>query len=134
MFSFSVVAFAGDDKPINFQKLPAKAQKFVKTHFTTAKVQKIFMDDSGDEYEVRFKGGVKVEFDEEGRWKEIESAKAPIPVKLVPTRIRKEVKAKYGATVRIVEISRDEDEIEVKLSNGKELEFNRNKKTVEEDD
>lgn len=134
MFSFSVVVFAGDDKPVNFQKLPVRAQKFINTHFTAAKVQKAFMDESGDEYEVRIKGGIKIEFDEEGRWKEIETSKAPIPGKLIPTKIRREVKTKYGATIKIVEISREDDKLEVKLSNGKELEFDRSKKKVEEDD
>lgn len=134
LFSFSVASFADDDQPISFNQLPDKAQVFIKKYYHVSDVQKVLMDEDGDEYEVRLKGGVKVEFGKAGRWKDVEVRRKAVPNAIVPERVLNYVRNEYGAQVRIVEISRDHDEIEVKLSNGKELEFDRNSKRVKVDD
>ena len=135
LFSFSAMSFADNDRPVPFNRLPQKAQVFIKNHFHFADVQKVYMDEDGDEYEVRMNGGIKIEFGKNGRWKEIESNRRGIPAGVVPERILNKVRKQYGPKVRVTEISRDGDEIEVKLSNGKELEFDRsNRKRVEHDD
>ena len=63
------VAQADNDKPITFDKLPAKAQTFIKQNFPTEKVaftkmEKGFLDTS---YDVVFVNGNGVEFDKNGR-------------------------------------------------------------------
>lgn len=134
LFAFSTMSFADEDKPISFNQLPQKAQVFIKNHFRFADVQKVYMDEDGDDYEVRMNGGVKIEFGKGGRWKEIETNRRGLPSGVVPERIMNKIRKQYGPKVRVMEISRDDDEIEVKLSNGKELNFDRNRKTMEEDD
>ena len=131
LFAFSTFSFA-DDKPISFGQLPERAKVFIKKHFPVTDVQKVFVDD--EEYEVRLKTGVKIEFGKHGRWKEIESKKRPLPKSLVPAPILKDIRHKYGSSVQVLEISRDEDEVEVKLTNGKELKMDRKTKDVELDD
>ena len=64
------VAQADNDKPITFDKLPAKAQTFIKQNFPTEKVaftkmEKGFLDTS---YDVVFVNGNGVEFDKNGEW------------------------------------------------------------------
>ena len=125
LFSFSAMSLA-DDRPVSFNKLPQKAQVFIKKHFHFANVQKVLMDD--DEYEVLLNGGIKIEFGKGGRWKEIETKRRGIPAGVIPERILNKVRKQYGPKVRIMEISRDGEEMEVKLSNGKELEFDRNRR------
>ena len=132
LFSFSAMSFADDGKPVSFSQLPENAKTLIRNHFQVSEIQKVLLDD--DEYEVRLKGGIKIEFEKSGRWKEIESKKRPVPKSLVPTRIMKEVVAKFGPQTKVLEISRDDDELEVKLSNGKELKMDRKTKKIEVDD
>ena len=132
LFTFTAVSFADNDRPISFNQLPEKAKIFIRNHFHVSDVQKAFID--GDEYEVRLRGGVKIEFGKAGRWKEVESKRKAIPNSIIPERILHKVRKEYGHQVRVVEISRDHDEIEVKLSNGQEIEFDRDHRKVEDDD
>ena len=134
LFSFAVGSFAGDNRPISFNQLPAKAQTFVQHNFQRANILKVFMDEDGDEFEVTLKGGVKIEFGKSGRWKEIESKRNGVPSRVIPERIKNQIRKQYGSRVKVVEISREHDEIEVKLSNGKELKFDRSSRKVEDDD
>lgn len=133
LFTFSVTSFADNDKPISFNQLPEKAKVFIKHHFHVGDVQKAYIDEDGDEYEVRLKGGIKIEFGKGGRWKEVEARRA-VPASVIPDRILHHIRKEFGPQVKVVEISRDREEIEVKLSNGKELEFDRNSRKVEVDD
>ncbi len=132
LFSFSAMSFADNDRPISFNQLPEKAKVFIKKHFQATEVQKTLSDD--DSYEVRLKGGMKVEFEKSGRWKDVESRKRPVPDALVPSKLMKEALATFGPKVKVLEVSRDHDEIEIKLSNGKEMKMNCQTKVVEMDD
>ena len=134
LFSFSAICLADNDKPISYAQLPVKAQTFIKKHFHAAEVQKAFVDEDGDEFEVQLKGGLKIEFGKNGHWKEVESKRRAVPKSIIPQRLLHEIHAKYGAQVKVLEISRDEEEIEVKLSNGEELKMDRQTKKVEIDD
>lgn len=134
LFSFSFASFADDDQPISYNQLPEKAQVFIRKHFQVADVTKVFMDEDGDEYEVRLRGGIKIEFGKAGRWKEVDCKRRAVPQSIVPARVSEYVIEHFGPEVKIIEISRDREEIEVKLSNGKELEFDKNNKRVKIDD
>ena len=132
LVTFSVASFADDGRPVSFNQLPVKAQTFVKHNFRYADVQRVVRDD--DEFEVVLKGGVKIEFAKNGHWTEIEAKRKGVPARIIPERIKTYVHKCYGAHVRVMEISREDHEMEVKLSNGKELKFDRNSRTVEVDD
>ena len=133
-FSFSAMAMADDDKPIHFNQLPVKAQTFIRNHFNRVDIKEISSEDNGKHYEVEFKRGIQIEFDRNGRWKEIETDKAGIPDRVVPVRVLRQIKKRFGNQIRVTEMSREEGELKVKLSNGKELEFDRDRKRGEIDD
>ena len=81
------VAQADNDKPITFDKLPAKAQTFIKQNFPTEKVaftkmEKGFLDTS---YDVVFVNGNGVEFDKNGEWTELDCKRSSVPTNPLPT-------------------------------------------------
>ena len=76
-------------------------------------------------YEVVFTNGDKVEFDRDGRWKEISCKQSSVPPALVPAAISRYVKSHYAGR-RIVKLERDRKEFEVNLDNGVEITFNKN--------
>ena len=120
----TTAVFAGDDKPITVDKLPVEAKRFIEQYFkgtevSYAKVDKDWLDKS---YEVIFVTGSKVEFDDKGKWKDIECRRSEVPAGIIPGQIVKYV-AQYHAGQKIVEIDRDRRDYEIKLENGIELKF-----------
>lgn len=124
----SGAAFA-DDRPIAYDKIPQSARTFITKHFAQAKVLSSTVDPEflgGTEYTVYLDGGIKIEFNSKGMWKEIESAMmTAIPAGIVPVKIENYIKTNY-ADSQLVKINLDRTDYEVKLSNGMELKFNLN--------
>ncbi len=116
--------FAGNDKPITVDQLPAAAKQFIGKYFPGAKVSYAKMETGAFDksYEVVFADGNKVDFDGKGEWKDVECKATKVPEGIVPQKIREYVAANYK-DARITEIDRDKRDYEVKLSNGIELKF-----------
>ena len=74
------------------------------------------------EYTVIFTNGEKIEFDGHGKWTEVKCKRSAVPASLVPQQIARYISSNYP-DCRILEIERDEDEYEVKLSNYVEVTF-----------
>lgn len=132
---FTVVANA-QDKLINFTQLPKKAQQFVSTYYhdnqiSLVKEETEFM--SGKSYEVKFKDGVKLEFDGKGEWTEVDAELKSVPLKIVPASILEYVKKSFPDN-EIVQISRSSRKYEIELTNGVDLEFNKKGQFVRIDD
>lgn len=123
MFS-SAFAFAGDDKPIQVNRMPDNAQEFITTHFKNRKVALAKMDTEilDKSYEVIFTDGCKVEFDKKGQWTEVSCKKSVVPANIVPAAIRGYILRTYP-DAKIIQIERDRKGYEVKLTNGVELDF-----------
>ncbi len=126
---FSAPAFAGDDRPLTVQELPAAAQQFLRSCFPDSKDNKVAYatvdDDWFDrEYKVVFVNGSKVEFDRKGEWKQVECKYGRVPLSIVPQQIQTALADLYGDFV-VVGIERDRREYEVKLSNRFEVTFDR---------
>lgn len=126
---FSAPAFAGDDRPLTVQELPAAAQQFLRSCFPDSKDNKVAYatvdDDWFDrEYKVVFVNGSKVEFDRKGEWKQVECKYGRVPLSIIPQQIQTELADLYGDFV-VVGIERDRREYEVKLSNRLEVTFDR---------
>lgn len=135
----AITAFAATskDRAITFEQLPAKAQQFINNHFSKkdisfAKSDKELFD---VDYEVIFVNGNKIEFNKNGDWKEVECKRSEVPAKIIPAKIKNIIAQHYKGN-KVKKISRDfkKGETEVKLSNGLELEFNKNYQLINVDD
>ena len=122
---------ADNDQVITFDRLPATAQTMLKQNFSE-KVPLVITAD-WDDYKVMYTNGDKVEFDKKGNWRDIECKTSQVPADLIPAQITANVNATFPGT-SITEIDRDRRGYSVKLSNGLELEYNRNFQVIELDD
>ena len=122
---------ADNDRVITFDRLPATAQAMLKQNFADKTPLAITAD--RDDYKVMYQSGEKVEFDKKGNWKDIECKASQVPANLIPAQIAASVNATFPGT-SITEIDRDRRGYSVKLSNGLELEYNRNFQVIELDD
>ena len=124
-------AMAQDDVQITFDKLPAKAQSFVKTHFPKEEVASVWKDTEMlrvEDYTVALSNGTKVEFLPNGEWKEIKKSRgSEIPAKIIPNGIAQYVSQNYSGHP-IKKISKERNGYEVELIGGTYLEFSRNGK------
>lgn len=110
-----------DEQLINYQQLPTAAQALLKTHFSTAEVVLIKQenDEEGTEYKVYLNDGFKIEFNQQGDWKEIETKQnKAIPVALLPTPLTTYIQANYSV-YKLVGIEKNRV-FEVELVNGKQ--------------
>ena len=126
MMSFNIVANAGNDKPINVNELPAKAQTLLSKHFKGQKVMLATIESGvvSRSYDVVLKNGTKLEFDKRGNLTEIDCKQGIVPDQLIPQAINNYLKENYeGQSVRKIEINRKEYEVE--LTNGLDLTFNK---------
>lgn len=135
LVAFSVSALADNDKPVNVNQLPATAQQTLKKHFSAKKVALAKMESGLFEksYDVVFNNSEKVEFDRNGNWTEINCNMSSVPAGLVPAKITSYVKSTYPGT-KILQIEKDDNRYEVKLSNRLEVTFNKNFQVVDIDD
>lgn len=128
-------AHADEKRAIDIGQLPAAGQEFLKTYFDGHTVAFVAEEGLlwGKEYEVRFTDGTQVEFDEKGAWKEVRVRAGAVPDALVPQDVAGLVGRDYPQ-VAIRGIERDRQGWEVRLSNGLELEFDRQMRLVDIDD
>ena len=136
MFAVSTMVMADNDKPVQVNQLPAKAQTFLTTYFKDAKVALATQDTElfSKSYEVVFNNGDKAEFDKSGEWTEVRCRQTGVPAAIVPAQIAEYVKTTYP-DAQILQIERDDrGEYEVKLSNRWEITFNKQMQVVDIDD
>ena len=125
IFSFGIlVANADNNRIITKENLPQKSQQFIGRYFGDSKItyvkeERDFIEKS---YEVMFADGTKVEFSRNGEWKEVDSRLSAVPTTIVPAQIMKYVKENYP-DVKVMQIERDKNEYELRLSNRLELTF-----------
>lgn len=126
MMSFNIVANAGNDKPINVNELPAKAQTLLSKHFKGQKVMLATIESGvvSRSYDVVLRNGTKLEFDKKGNLTEIDCKQGIVPSQLIPQPIKNYLKENYrGEAVRKIELNKKEYEVE--LTNGLDLTFNK---------
>ena len=133
--SLMAAPLTDDDRAIKYEDLPAKARTFITNHFPNVQPSYTFedRDHAHIEYKVLLESGVKIEFDGDGNWNDVECRGGAVPAAIVPKKIASYV-AKHYASSAIVEISKDRNEWDVKLNNGVELEFNQEYRLVDVDD
>lgn len=135
MFTMHTMVMASNDKPIQVNQLPAKAQTFINTYFKNHKVAlaKLETELFYKGYEVTFTNGEQLEFDKSGDWTEVRCRQSEVPAEIVPEAIRNYVKTNYPDT-RILQIERDKNEYEIKLSNRWEITFDSKMRVIDIDD
>ena len=134
MMSFNIVANAGNDKPINVNELPAKAQTLLSKHFKGQKVMLATIESGvvSRSYDVVLRNGTKLEFDKKGNLTEIDCKQSIVPSQLIPQPIKNYLKENYrGETVRKIEWNKKEYEVE--LTNGIDLTFNKHFQLIDID-
>lgn len=107
-------------------QLPANAQAFIAQHFGHLSIVNVKVDRDGRRisYDVVLSDGTKLEFDQAGEWKEVNTRTYAVPAAIIPAPIRQQVSDRYPYAM-IIKIDRDSRDYEVKLSNGVELKFDR---------
>ena len=129
------VACADVDRPIEVDKLPDAAQKFLKQYFPNASVSlaKVDVELAYKEYDVLLTDGTRIDFNNSGEWIDVDCKYAAIPEGIVPQQIVDYV-AKNYPNVNILRIERDRHTYEVSLSNRLKLTFDKKFKIVDIDD
>lgn len=124
-----------DDKAIDFSQLPAAAQSFIQSDFSTSEISFITKDTEvlDTTYDVHFTDGTEVEFNSKGEWKEISCRKSEINLKYVPKQILSTVGTKWPKA-EIRKIERYKQGYEIELSNHLELKFDKKFRLLEIDD
>ena len=130
-----ITAKADNDRVIKKEKLPVTAQKFISTHFPGIKISYVkeerdFMEKN---YEVVFTDGSKIEFSRRGEWKEVDCRYTEVPSAIVPDQIEKYISEHYH-NEKVLQIDRNHNSYEVRLSNRLELTFDKNYNITDIDD
>ena len=130
LFAVSALSIAkadNDERPITLDKLPAPAQQFLQTNFSSLTFAYAIEEIGffGNEYEVFYTDRTQVEFDSKGEWKKIERAYEALPENLIPQQMSSFVK-QHQPTAFIKSIDRDSRDYEIELNTGIELKFDIN--------
>ncbi|PRD57202.1 PepSY-like domain-containing protein [Sphingobacterium gobiense] len=133
---FTITTAPAQDKAVSFTRLPAKAQAFVKKHFSEKEVVKVSMDTEylfKKEYEVTLRSGSNIEFDADGAWKKVEMKGSPVPAILIPATITQYIHKSFPNTF-VKGIVKNRNGYEIEISNGLDLEFTNEGKFIRIDD
>ena len=119
--------------------LPQRAQDFISTNFSSETVERVekendwFDFDNNEMYEIYLSNGIRVDFNKKGEPTEVTTRKgAKLPEAAIPQGIRSYISANYSGA-EIVAWELDDKKQEVELSDGRELEIDRQNNFVKED-
>lgn len=120
------------------EKLPQNSQEFIAQHFSSETITYVEKDNwtplkDDDMYEVHFSSGLEMSFNKAGEITEIEAARDQnIPSDALPDEILAYVNSNYP-DFKIKSWEKDGKEQDVELSNGVDLEFDKNGKFLRVD-
>ena len=136
LFAGITVSLADNDRPITLEQLPAPAQTFLKTHFGDLTLAYAVEDPKliGSEYEVTYTDRTEVEFRSNGEWSSVERRYAAVPASIVPAQISAYVAKSNFPNQFIKKIERNSYTWEIELSNGIEIEFDKDFRVIDIDD
>ncbi len=128
-------AKADKDIAITPDRLPKQAQLFIKTHFPNEQIS--LAKKERDLFEVRYEvdlgNSTKLEFLSNGDWEDVDCRYKEVPATILPEFLQRVLDTRYPEA-KVVEISRDRRDYEVKLSNGLELTFTPDGQLIDIDD
>ena len=128
------VPVAAEDVEIQFDQLPEKAQKVVQKAFPDTRIKKVEMERRASliQYEVKLAGGIKLQFNKDGKFTECECTKSAVPDMLVPDKIRAYVGSEFPGR-KVMRIEHDGKLFDILLDNGYELTFNSSYRLIDID-
>ena len=141
MLVLAVAAASARDKIVSADQLPKAAKDFIAANFAGLTVQ--YVEKDFNEYEVQLVAGsestgmdsvsgatvassVEIKFKGNGDWESVKSY-GGIPAGILPAAVTSYISSNY-ADAKVVEVEKDWNRIEVKLSNRMELYFDKNGK------
>ena len=133
---FSSVLRAEDmHRIVTFEELPAKAQEFVTTYFSSQTIRFVRMEIevTKTEYTVRFENGMEVEFNSNGDWDEVESHADCLPMGFLHENIINYLN-QHHPDCCLHEVARGRHKFDIELSDGLEIIFNKNGEFLRYDD
>jgi len=139
--SFIAILFTGlflnaQELPITPAELPVPATEFISKHFPTHHIQSATkdIDSSGKiEFEVKTDDFVKIEFNQMGEWKEIESNnQTGLVTTFLPEKIREYLKSNFS-NQKVEKAERGLRGYEIELMNDVELKFDLKGKFISRD-
>ncbi len=130
---FSVLSAAAQEVPILQKELPSEARLFIKDYFKSPFSRA--MKEVGDRkisYDVTLEDNTEIEFDDAGRWTEVDGKGKAIPTTFIQRTIVGYVKSNYSNQY-IVKIERTDLNYEIELKSGIDLIFDPMGTFVKED-
>ena len=106
--------------------IPERIQLFLDKHFSQYEIDKLNYDAKDGECKVKYKNGIKIQFNENGDWEEIESDYTPLPKSIIDILPRPTIIyiAKNYPQKAIVKVKHKSYGYKVKLADAQELNFN----------
>lgn len=126
--------FAGE-RIIEYKELPKPAQQFVSNYFIHQKVVNVNLIRrwKSTEYKVLLTNGGYVLFDQSGKWTGVFCGRNIAPEKIIPPAIQNHITNNYPKTkVTDIQYLKNGD-LDVKLTNGYHIRFNRQLKPISTD-
>lgn len=121
----SGIQLNAQEKSIDEWELPRTARDFISYNFSHQKIsQALRKEEKGKkEYKIILDNNVKIEFDNLGYWKEVESNDAELPTEFIPKKIMEYLTQNFPKD-NINKIEKDLHTYQVELTNGDDFEFN----------
>ena len=120
VFTFLLATAEVNYRRPQYRKLPAAAQAFLYQNFPHHRVLDVDYEDNG-RYEVELSGDIEIKFNHNGRWIKMESGRRGIPYSALPSIVERRVSERYRYPVRVVQVKRRGDCLDVKLSNRRKM-------------
>lgn len=112
------------ENTIDEWELPRTARDFIAFNFPQQKIAQAIRKEEGSkkEFETILDNNIKIEFDNLGYWKEIESNDSVLPIEFIPKKIIEYLNQHFPKE-RINKIEKELHVYEVELTNGADFEF-----------
>lgn len=124
MIALFAASVSADDRVVSPEKLPQKAKDFITTNFAGQTIQ--YVEQDFDDYEVQLRDGSEIKFKRNGEWEEVKSYNG-IPATVLPATAGTYLSSNF-ADAKIMEVEKDWNGFEVKLSNRMEVFFDKSGK------
>lgn len=117
------------EEVISSNDLPSTATIFLKDYFSDVQILSVVKEKDiigGSTFEVLLNNGIEVKFDSNGDWDEVEAKddRQAIPTGFITPNITNYVNSKYAPAL-INSIDKEKATFDVELTNGLDLEFDR---------